>query len=200
MKKRYCQYCQKDITDLWPAYKSVCPDPVCQEKQYQYKLQYRRDYYKKEKAANRKKRGNRTCAICGKVIEHEQDVRRAWCLNPECEKQYKKEQYKRKIEKQKEWYHKTKLETVEDKPVDKGEPIPKEEFFSQAIYEKEQRELRKYNGWKCQVCGRKLRGNNRFFCQYHQERIKKMSDRLDGNYALESADSTYWEAHGAGVV
>lgn len=106
--------------------------------------------------------------------------------------------YEAKVRQDYESRCKRKMKTViktpawEKQPTVKWDGVQRDDDFTHEKYLKLQKEQKKKNGWKCRVCGEELRGDNRFFCDYHQEQIKKMPDRLDGNYAIESISNQAW--------
>jgi len=63
---------------------------------------------------------------------------------------------------------------------DKGDPF----FFSQAIYEAQEKERKKLNGRKCRVCGKKLKGIEWYFCKEHAIAATGLAttSRTDGAY------------------
>jgi len=189
--KTPCKFCGEIKPDLLPHNRKVCDDPECRRQQKNYR---RRKNLLARKKARLKSQGPRICAVCGKEIELEQDVRRSYCLDPKCVEQYKKEQYVRELKKQREWYHKNKdVIAPEIVIVKKLEPIKKEDWFSQTVYIDKLKKQRKLNGWKCSKCGKPLRGDRRFFCIRCHDLIKRIPDRLDGDWAYES---TVGETHG----
>jgi len=155
-----------------PYNRECCNNEACKEKQRLALMAKRRAASKQQVIDRRKSRGVRYCAICHKQIEWEQDLRRNYCLNPECERVYKKQQHKKQTTYRLDWYHKNKGDF---QVFDKQGHIPQEEYFSNTIFKQEEKERRKPNGWKCRECGKSLRGPNRFFCEKHKVKAEKVS-------------------------
>jgi hypothetical protein len=176
LTKRFCKYCEKDITSGWPKLKVMCQSPECRDK---HRLVRNADIRIRNRIRYMELKQHRmkgtTCLNCNVEIPVEQDVRIPVCLDPACGLWWDKERVKRKTQMQRARYYKNKHKpSPKVKPIQpafKLSDVKPEDFFNQTIYERQQAELEKPNGRTCQWpsgCGKPLIGNNRQLCKYHQ--------------------------------
>jgi len=165
---RTCKICGADISHMKKTAK-VCRDKKCQNIR---KAENRRKWDKRR----RKAQVYVECEWCGDTFKRVNNANR-FCSR-DCARRSKYER------------NKSYASWVDSAEWDR---VPRPDDYSQMKYEQEQRDLSKPNGWKCTRCGKPLRGGRRFFCIRCHDLIKRIPDRLDGDWAYES---TVGETHG----
>jgi hypothetical protein len=174
LTKRFCKYCDKDITADWPKLKVMCQSPECREK---HRLIRNADIRIRNRIRYIKLKRNRmkgtVCLHCDIEIPVEQDLRVPVCLDPACMLWWDQERVKRKTQLQRTRYYKNKGKPKSKwqpkQPVFKLSEVKPEDLFTQAMYEKRQAEYNKPNGRICEYlgCNEKLSGNYRKLCPTH---------------------------------
>jgi hypothetical protein len=181
--KRFCKYCEKDITDDWPKLKKVCSEPGCIKKHKDFKnadMRIRNRMRYIELKRNRMK--GTTCLKCNIEIPIEQDLRIPVCLDPECIKWWDMERSKRRLKLQQKRYYNKKGKRPKVTPKRERfdvSTVKPDDFFDQKMYEKQQAKLEKPNGRTCQWptgCNEKLTGNFKKLCPFHHQMNSRRGD------------------------
>ena len=171
MKKIICKFCGKDITEFWPRQHGTCDGKSCRAKLEKKRLAALRESQRKYRLRKKIQRGVRKCTICGNDIEIEQTLARKYCLNPKCEAEHKFRQYGEKKRKVREKY--VPVEKLPEHPPILH-PIPKEDFFCHADYERQQKaELAKVK--RCMKCGKTFTNSME---HAHCQRCKGKNDSI----------------------
>jgi len=186
-----CRYCQ---TALSGQGKQVCSSVECQERMKRERMMKGRE---NAKARNDKKREKRLrenpvhCVRCGLLFTLEDSLKSPACHHPDCQNWWASEVIRRReVRQAANAKKKPKKRRVVQAPHDSRE-IPPEEFFSQAIYDREQAANAKKNKRTCMGdnCNKSTFGPNHF-CDTCRARNFRIADGslTDGHWGGGDGD------------
>jgi predicted nucleic acid-binding Zn ribbon protein len=146
-----CKICGTDISGLRKS-ATICRGADCKRTKKR-----RRDRAEREKA---REDAGKICPVCGTELEKGQKV---YCSGT-CYTMSKS---------QREFGQRTiHLKATHKEPKTEKILISMPGDFSHSKYKAEVKAARKPNGWKCIVCGKALKGPNRYRCEDHRSKLK----------------------------
>lgn len=173
MTTRVCKYCGASIDHLRIT-ANMCKSKVCLNSN-------RREYAKTKKAI-------KYCVVCrGTITEKGNGRGRGKYCSDDCYQVSRSAAYRRKVTPKPVVIDpKIKAENLArvTKFLAKMDFEQKDSEFSQAVFEQEEAERKQFNGRRCRVCKKRLKGVENYFCREHFIAATGLAtiSRTDGAY------------------